>query len=289
MDTCSIEGCDKPIRARGWCIKHWKRWYRHGDPMTVMAQQRATCEVPGCNNPAHGHGYCIAHYHKWRRHGDPLWERPTEIGQCTVEGCDKDCRSVTSPYCETHYYRLYRNGTLEVQVDLSVHDNCLHCGKKLEPEQPKFCSSRCSARYYRGVEAIRQCDHCGKEYEPYNGALTCSPECEYQRDRRQQRDYYAHRMATDPEYRARMFGAYHARRMVIEGIGSEVVVYEEVFERDGWICQLCGDPIDREAEWPDPYSPSLDHVVPLARGGAHTYDNVQCTHLRCNLSKGDRA
>lgn len=28
---CSVEGCDTPNVARGWCDKHWTRWRRHGD------------------------------------------------------------------------------------------------------------------------------------------------------------------------------------------------------------------------------------------------------------------
>lgn len=35
MRTCSIEGCDKPARARGWCTKHYQRWKKHGDPTVV--------------------------------------------------------------------------------------------------------------------------------------------------------------------------------------------------------------------------------------------------------------
>lgn len=29
--ACSIEGCDKPARARGWCRTHYDRWWRNGD------------------------------------------------------------------------------------------------------------------------------------------------------------------------------------------------------------------------------------------------------------------
>lgn len=25
--------CGKPVKARGWCDKHWKRWKKHGDPL----------------------------------------------------------------------------------------------------------------------------------------------------------------------------------------------------------------------------------------------------------------
>ena len=30
--ACSIEGCNKPRMARGWCCNHYERWRRNGDP-----------------------------------------------------------------------------------------------------------------------------------------------------------------------------------------------------------------------------------------------------------------
>jgi HNH endonuclease len=60
----------------------------------------------------------------------------------------------------------------------------------------------------------------------------------------------------------------------------------DVFERDGWVCHICGDPVDRESA--DPLNrASLDHVVPIARGGLHTLEYVKCAHLRCNIRKSD--
>jgi hypothetical protein len=32
MATCSISGCSSAAASRGWCIKHYTRWQRHGDP-----------------------------------------------------------------------------------------------------------------------------------------------------------------------------------------------------------------------------------------------------------------
>jgi 5-methylcytosine-specific restriction endonuclease McrA len=60
----------------------------------------------------------------------------------------------------------------------------------------------------------------------------------------------------------------------------------QVFERDGWRCQLCCRPVDRAAAVPDPDAPTLDHVIPLSAGGEHTRANTQCAHFLCNARKG---
>jgi 5-methylcytosine-specific restriction endonuclease McrA len=66
------------------------------------------------------------------------------------------------------------------------------------------------------------------------------------------------------------------------------VVFYEIAERDRWKCRLCGKRVMRSRPWPDPLSPSLDHIVPLTKGGAHDPSNVQLAHLRCNTAKGNR-
>jgi hypothetical protein len=33
IKTCAIEGCDAPLIARGWCVKHYQRWRSNGDPL----------------------------------------------------------------------------------------------------------------------------------------------------------------------------------------------------------------------------------------------------------------
>lgn len=61
----------------------------------------------------------------------------------------------------------------------------------------------------------------------------------------------------------------------------------DVFVRDGWTCQLCLGLIDPLARRPNPLSPSLDHAVPITRGGDHVFENVRASHLICNFWKGD--
>lgn len=62
----------------------------------------------------------------------------------------------------------------------------------------------------------------------------------------------------------------------------------EVFERDEWICQVCGDPVDPELRWPEVMSASLDHINPVSRGGNHTRANTQLAHLVCNIKKSNK-
>lgn len=81
----------------------------------------------------------------------------------------------------------------------------------------------------------------------------------------------------------------NARRSVELSAFVEAVKSAEVYRRDGYVCQICREPLDMDAVFPRPLSPSVDHVIPLARGGTHEYANVQAAQLRCNLRKGTRA
>lgn len=60
---------------------------------------------------------------------------------------------------------------------------------------------------------------------------------------------------------------------------SERIDPAKVYARDEGFCGIC-----KEAT--DPNDWHLDHVVPLSRGGHHTYNNVQVAHPRCNIRKG---
>jgi 5-methylcytosine-specific restriction endonuclease McrA len=83
--------------------------------------------------------------------------------------------------------------------------------------------------------------------------------------------------------------ARHQRRLRTETAMAERFDPHEVFERDNWICGLCHTAVNPELTWPDPLSPSLDHVIPLAAGGPHSQANAQLAHWICNVRKGARA
>lgn len=60
----------------------------------------------------------------------------------------------------------------------------------------------------------------------------------------------------------------------------------EIYERDKWVCQLCKKKVDKKLKYPDHFSPSLDHIIPLSNGGDHSKANTQLTHLICNIRTG---
>ena len=68
MPTCSIQNCMKPVVARSWCIAHYRKYQRHGDPL-MHAALRDRCSIESCQRPARDQGYCIRHLHNYSRTG----------------------------------------------------------------------------------------------------------------------------------------------------------------------------------------------------------------------------
>ena len=78
------------------------------------------------------------------------------------------------------------------------------------------------------------------------------------------------------------------RRARIRGGRTEKFLDTEIFERDNWMCGICGEKIDSKVKAPHRLAASIDHIYPIARGGNHTRDNVQASHQGCNSKKSDR-
>jgi len=53
-------------------------------------------------------------------------------------------------------------------------------------------------------------------------------------------------------------------------------------------CALCGLPIDYTLPTPHPMSYEVDHIVPIAQGGADNLHNKQAAHRRCNRAASDK-
>lgn len=73
--TCTIEGCERPHRARGMCTTHRYR-FDNGLPMENEVRQyehERVCKVDGCENSRVSGGdgtHCAMHRRRVDRHGD---------------------------------------------------------------------------------------------------------------------------------------------------------------------------------------------------------------------------
>lgn len=55
------------------------------------------------------------------------------------------------------------------------------------------------------------------------------------------------------------------------------------------VCAICGQPVDKELKYPHPLSATVDHIVPVARGGhPSAMENLQLAHWTCNRQKSDK-
>ena len=55
------------------------------------------------------------------------------------------------------------------------------------------------------------------------------------------------------------------------------------------VCGICGKPVDFSYKYPHPLSPTVDHIIPVSKGG-HPSDlaNLQLAHRCCNRAKSDK-
>jgi 5-methylcytosine-specific restriction endonuclease McrA len=83
------------------------------------------------------------------------------------------------------------------------------------------------------------------------------------------------------------------RRVVLEY--DKDITIEVLYNRAAGICALCGGRCDYEdyvfrgeTFIAGNHYPSIDHIVPISKGGSHTWDNVQLAHKQCNSIKSDK-
>lgn len=100
IKKCSIAGCDRPLKARGFCGLHYQRFIEKRD-MTAPIKQTKFCTVLDCNKKHLAHGLCRYHYDRIHRH-KPLIPQPKK---CSVLNCLNPYYA--NNYCRCHYYQNY--------------------------------------------------------------------------------------------------------------------------------------------------------------------------------------
>ena len=123
------------------------------------------------------------------------------------------------------------------------------------------------------------CNECGTKYHftmYWPNSYVCSNVCSEELKRKSRRK--------SSKKRKKLYGN-HRKRAKHYGVEYEPVNRYKVYERDNWTCVSCGIKVEATKEYA-PHQASIDHIIPVSKGGSHTYDNVQTMCVTCNSLKG---
>lgn len=270
--ACSIDECEKPTVARGICRSHYKKAKRRGtlgDYAKVEREVTTSCSIEGCERLLLARGWCGTHYKRWRLTGSTDDPAKYVMPPCGVEGCVNRADKGRG-MCGTHYARWRRVGSAGA-------------GDIKQFKKPI-------------VDGKRQCSGCldwvalaGYNANSHPGTLANKCRACQRLDNvawREANPTYWQQWQKDNVQKTRDIS--NRRRAHKLSREHEKIDRDLVFERDGYECKLCMRPLDMGARFPHPLSPTLDHIIPLNKGGHHLYVNLQAAHFRCNTAKGDR-
>lgn len=123
---CLVDDCESTYRMSfGYCIKHYIRVKRHGDPHVVQRKNKKLldptklpstagyCSIEDCGlSERLVRGWCMKHYLRWRKTGDPLktlrQNRYASDMECAIEDCAE--RRYVRDWCSKHYRAWYNHG-----------------------------------------------------------------------------------------------------------------------------------------------------------------------------------
>lgn len=240
------------------------------------------CEIDGCGKKHLAKGYCRQHYRAIANPDKPR-DRRTLITciDCGAEALKhygtKTCLERCQPCARSHGAKNGMTGKTRESLPQWPKSNfyagyCAYCKQAFSSRvKKKYCNTWCctEANAERSGSRDRNCKRCGDHLGRVSLDWYCTP-C---RGANQRESRKAHK---------RKRRAWKKQSPCVETVSPS-----KVYARDNWTCGICCLAVDPGCAYPDKLSPSIDHIVPLAHGGHHTYENVQLAHLHCNMLKGD--
>lgn len=121
-----------------------------------------------------------------------------------------------------------------------------------------------------GGENVFWCHKCRKYLPATPDFMTKSGKCKRCEAARARASY-------NPEKSKEALARRRARERKAEGTVTAADIRQQLKSQKG-LCWWCGKPLGEKY--------SVDHRVPLSRGGSNAPENIVITHLSCNLSKG---
>lgn len=187
------------------------------------------------------------------------------------------------------------------RLNLKNADPCTYCGELVEMFSTSAGRGKMAHRACRlknpVARRIATCGQCAKQFETRKRAdgrwiKSCSKSCARKLEVHQGTHLFSTTSLTPEESKLRRRNrgelAARTRRARLAKVARDPYTAMSIADRDRCICGLCGGMVDLRIEWPHPESATVDHIIPLSRGGDDTLGNVQLAHAGCNLSKHNR-
>ena len=214
------------------------------------------------------------------------------------------CKNCGKEYQTRHSDRnQYCSRECSFEAKTAVPILCKICGK--ETDGQAYCSDECEYSH----KMI--CQQCGAFYLGKITSVYCSRDCRLEKERERMREifisvretneyvvknckncgglfsinYYVDNREFCSKSCSRRYNKVQ-RRAREKGAFVEPVSIGYLFKRDGGICQLCGKKVSRDLDHTHTMSATMDHIIPLSRGGEHSKRNTQLAHFMCNSIKG---
>lgn len=175
--TCTIDGCVKPVFARGWCQMHYRRWAVHGDTSVVHPQAIRSCTFDGCDRSHEAQGLCHGHRAQTKRGGElrPLRRQVRGTSEERFETyIDRtgECWEWTGGVSDNGYGQMKHNGATvsahryayerqngPIPVDLQIDHLCRN----------RRCANPDHLEAVTQEENLRRSRACGKTYNETEG------------------------------------------------------------------------------------------------------------------------
>jgi hypothetical protein len=169
--------------------------------------------------------------------------------------------------CSPHVRRWYKNRRIKPEL---AERSCATCSITFRPELGKAsncCSKSCAHAQTSSKKFLINLSNC----------TDCHAPIAPHRKRCQRCKFISQATRQDASY---------ARRAQIVGAGDKDISWRTVGERDSWICHLCLKKVPQQpGKAKSPKGATVDHLIPLARGGLHIWENVGLAHRDCNMSR----
>lgn len=204
--------------------------------------------------------------------GKPRWsDHPNRNRFCSRECVNKAKRLET----------LLRHTEAQKEREEKLTRKCPNCGITYMAKQSNqvFCSEKCQyeatlrtrrrLNQEKFIPKLRICPHCGKNFATTLQAQDkqyCSDWC---------RNRAAHARGKE------------IRREQMKNAFIEPVGLKTTYRSYKGKCAICGLPVPETSEPSNQWAATVDHVVPLSKGGFHEKGNCQLAHRLCNSLKLD--